>query len=136
MDVSSAFFRRRGGWLEAYSGRQYYYDQLYSGAAPEAVPVPWLDPTLSMQEHATFPNLLASIQRGSLLDVSAFNDDMTVYGGTFPAATARSAIQQDIIVKYRYDRFASSARAGPIPGTPRARIRTLWKAAPTRRISR
>jgi RHS repeat-associated protein len=90
-----------GRITQTYYGREYYYDQNYSGFSSENLPLPWEDSELSAQEHACFSNVLATVQRGSLFD---FTDDLSIYGDIFPEATTPNARGgTDICTKYTYE---------------------------------
>jgi RHS repeat-associated protein len=91
-----------GRMTQVYYGRQYYYDSNYSGRPDDQLPRPWQDANLSQQEHASFSNVLAIVQRAGLFDFSTLTDDLTIYDDIFPDVLAPPE-GGDIIVKYSYE---------------------------------
>ena len=88
-----------GRVTQTYYGREDFYRRQTS-AGDESLPV-WQDPHLSAAEHARFANILAGVQRSSLLTLTGLLDNLSIYGGVFPDVL--TVTPDDIIVKFTYE---------------------------------
>ncbi len=90
-----------GRMTQTYFGRAYYYDINYGTIAPPSTSE---DQNLTQAIYATFANVLATVQRGTLFAFSQLSDDLAIYGDIFPPAKSPNALGGvDIVVKYQYE---------------------------------
>ena len=111
-----------GRVTQIYYGREDFYRRANSPGDP-SLPM-WQDPNLSADEHARFPNLIATVQRSVMQSLGGLLDDVSIYGDVFPDIL--SVVPDDIIVKRSYEnRFQQLATtsdprftASPDPAAP------------------
>jgi RHS repeat-associated protein len=88
-----------GRLTQIYYGREdFYRRQTAPGDTSVAM---WHDANLSPAEHARFANVLATVQRATILTLNGLLDDVAIYGDVFPDVLDVSP--DDIIAKYTYE---------------------------------